>query len=260
MLICLTFFIAHWYLSLFCQSFFLHRYASHRMFSLTPFWEKFFYVLTFIAQGTSFLNPKAYGYMHTLHHQNSDQEGDPHSPHQSKNLFDMMWKTFKYYESLINNPKQVPVSFKGIEWRSFDRFADSWIVRLSWIPIYTAFYFYFAPNKYFLFLVPIHAMMGPIHGMIVNWCGHKYGYRNYSIKDHSKNTLPLDFLMMGELYQNNHHRFGMDLNFAKRWFEIDLTYLAMKPLILSRIVIPVTQNKNRNLNKPQNFMTPRENL
>ena len=46
------------------------------------------------------------------------------------------------------------------------------------------------------------------------------------IKDNSKNTLPIDFLMMGELYQNNHHRRPNNMNFAVRWFEIDLGYIA----------------------------------
>ena len=76
-----------------------------------------------------------------------------------------------------------------------------------------------------LLLVPIHILMGPLHGFIVNWFGHKSGYRNFKeIPDNSKNTLPLDFLMMGELYQNNHHKMPQKSNFAVRWFEVDLGF------------------------------------
>jgi len=32
--------------------------------------------------------------------------------------------------------------------------------------------------------------MGPIHGAIVNWAGHKYGYQNFDNGDRSRNTLP----------------------------------------------------------------------
>lgn len=31
--------------------------------------------------------------------------------------------------------------------------------------------------------------------------------------------------LMGELYQNNHHKAHRKINFANRWFEIDLGYL-----------------------------------
>ena len=71
--------------------------------------------------------------------------------------------------------------------------------------------------------------MGPIHGAIVNWCGHKYGYRNFKeLKDESKNTIPFDFLTLGELFQNNHHRFPNRSNFAYRTFEIDPVYFIIR--------------------------------
>jgi stearoyl-CoA desaturase (delta-9 desaturase) len=94
----LIFFISHWYLSLFAQTFFLHRYAAHKMFTMSPRMEKLFYWLTFIFQGSSFLSTYAYGVMHRLHHAFADTEHDPHSPSFSKNLFDMMWKTKNYYQ------------------------------------------------------------------------------------------------------------------------------------------------------------------
>jgi stearoyl-CoA desaturase (delta-9 desaturase) len=85
-------------------------------------------------------------------------------------------------------------------------------------------------------LLPIHFFMGPIHGAAVNWCGHKYGYSNYDNEDHSKNSLPLDFLMMGELFQNNHHKSPNDANFAKRWFEIDPTWQVIRLLNAAHII------------------------
>ena len=85
-------------------------------------------------------------------------------------------------------------------------------------------------------LLPIHFFMGPIHGALVNWCGHKYGYSNYDNDDHSKNSLPLDFLMMGELFQNNHHKSPNDANFAKKWFELDPTWYIIRFLHAVRII------------------------
>ena len=37
-------------------------------------------------------------------------------------------------------------------------------------------------------------------------------------------------LLMGELFQNNHHYAKDDANFAKKWFEFDLTFFVMRGL------------------------------
>jgi hypothetical protein len=60
MTIILLLFASHWVLSCFFQSFFHHRYASHRMFTMTPRVERTFHVLTYLVQGSSYLSPRAY--------------------------------------------------------------------------------------------------------------------------------------------------------------------------------------------------------
>jgi stearoyl-CoA desaturase (delta-9 desaturase) len=69
-----------------------------------------------------------------------------------------------------------------------------------------------------------------VQGATVNWCGHKYGYRNFNNDDHSRNTGNIGILLGGELFQNNHHRYPDSPNFAKRWFELDPTYVILKVL------------------------------
>ena len=75
-----------------------------------------------------------------------------------------------------------------------------------------------------------------MHGAIVNWAGHKYGYQNFDNGDRSRNTLPFDVVTMGELFQNNHHRASGRLNFAWRKWEFDPTYAMLWLLSLVRIV------------------------
>ena len=86
MIVALSFFFGHWYLSLFSQTFFLHRYSAHKMFTMNKFWERFFYFFTYITQGSSYLNPRSYAILHRMHHAYSDTERDPHSPHHTENL------------------------------------------------------------------------------------------------------------------------------------------------------------------------------
>src|ERR1700744_1426672 len=98
-MIILAFFLCHWFFSLFFQTFFLHRYASHKMFKMNGFWEKVFYMCTFLFLGSSFLNPSAYSIMNRMHHAYSDTEKDPHSPHFIKDVWVMMSKTKNIYNN-----------------------------------------------------------------------------------------------------------------------------------------------------------------
>lgn len=234
----LIFFLAHWFLSLFSQTFFLHRYSSHKMFNMNSFWEKFFYLLLLVSQGSSFLNPRAYAILHRMHHAYSDTVKDPHSPHFFKDVFGMMIATKNMYLAYLLHKIEPEPAFRGNypEWPLVDRIGDSWFWRLACAAFYIWFYVTFATQWWMFLLLPIHFLMGPLHGAIVNWCGHKYGYSNHDNDDHSKNSLPWDFLLMGELFQNNHHKKPNSPNFASKWWEFDPTYPVMKVLHWMRII------------------------
>jgi stearoyl-CoA desaturase (Delta-9 desaturase) len=224
----LLFFVGHWYLSLFVQTFYLHRYAAHKMYTMNPFWERFFFLLTYLAQGSSYLSPRAYALLHRMHHAYSDTEKDPHSPHYSSNAFTMMWKTKNIYNSVLNNDYELAKRFDGDypTWNALERIGDDWKSRVLWGAAYVGFYVAFVPATmwYLYLLLPIHFLMGPIHGAIVNWSGHKYGYQNFDNNDKSRNSLFFDFLTGGELFQNNHHKLPMRVNFGVKWWELDPTY------------------------------------
>ena len=238
MMAILIIFICHWYLSLFVQTFFLHRYASHQMFKMKPLTEKVFFILTWLAQGSSFLHPAAYALMHRKHHKHSDTEKDPHSPSSFNNWIKFMYQTadeYSIFTKEVNNSQYKDKSLP--RWKLIEKIGDTYTSRIGFGIFYFLLYLYFAPNYWLLLLVPIHILMGPLHGFIVNWFGHKHGYRNFKkLYDNSKNTLFIDFLMLGELYQNNHHKFPTKSNFAFRWFEIDFGYFVIKLLDKLRII------------------------
>lgn len=242
MYIVLIVFVVHWYLSLFCQTFFLHRYSAHKMFIMSKPWERFFYLLTYVSQGSSYLSPRAYAILHRMHHAFSDTEKDPHSPHHTKNVFTMMWETKNIYNAVLNRKRAIENRFERNypEWRLIEKLGDSWVSRIGWGILYLAFYvlayIYLDMHWAFFFLLPIHFLMGPIHGAIVNWSGHKYGYQNFDNDDKSKNSLIFDFLMLGELFQNNHHKRPNSINFGSKWFEVDPTYPVIKLLNKLKII------------------------
>jgi stearoyl-CoA desaturase (delta-9 desaturase) len=234
----LVFFAVHWQLCVLFQSFFLHRYGAHRQFTMTKGWERFFHALTWLVLGPSYLCPRAYAVMHRMHHAYSDTPKDPHSPVQQPNLFVMMWRTKLQYQAIKNREAAVDARFEGgyPEWKVFDETLSGWSASIAWGTLYTFVYMAFATHWWLFLLLPVHWVLGPVHGAIVNYFGHKLGYRNYDGADNSKNTLFVDVLTMGELFQNNHHKWGQSPNFAVRWFEIDPGYQFVRLLGWLRII------------------------
>ena len=165
-----------------------------------------------------------------MHHAFADTEKDPHSPKYDDNLFSMMWRTKKIYADINSQKAIIEEKFtKNVpQWEGFDKFASSWGSRLAWGIAYTAFFYFFATAWWQWLLLPVAYMMAPIHGVIINWFAHIYGYTNFKVSDTSKNLLRFDWLMMGEAYHNNHHKHGGRANFGGvRWHEIDVTYYIM---------------------------------
>jgi stearoyl-CoA desaturase (delta-9 desaturase) len=233
-----VFFLLHWQLSVFLQSFFLHRYGAHKQFEMTKGWERFFHLLTYLVQGPSFLSARAYAILHRMHHAYSDTEKDPHSPENYSNAMTMMLATKRRYDAFAYRRETPEARFEGgvPDWPALDRLSQSWVMRVLWGAVYTLVYLKFATQPWMWALLPFHYVMGPVHGAIVNWCGHRYGYRNFEMGDVSRNTLAFDFVTAGELFQNNHHKFAMSPNFGVRWFEIDPTYSVMRILAALGII------------------------
>ena len=200
-------------------------------------WERTFHFLTWAVQGSSYLNPRAYAVMHRMHHAFSDTPRDPHSPFHAKSAMAMMLRTKFVFEAIKHRRMPVEPRFEGgyPEWPLLDDSTSSWTLSIAWGACYALLYWAFAPPA-LLVLLPLHWVMGPVHGLLVNWLGHTVGYRNFATNDRSRNTLAVDVLTMGELFQNNHHRFSRSPNFAVRAFEVDPGYIVIRALAWAGIV------------------------
>ncbi len=208
------------------------------MFTMTKGTEKFFYVLSFFFQGASYLSPRAYGILHRMHHAYADTELDPHSPKYDKNLFAMMWRTRNTYKSIFDHATIVEPHFtKDLpDWDKFDRFASSGFIRIAWVAIYVLLYIVLGAPWWLFPLIIIHAIMGPFHGMIINWFAHTIGYWNFKLKDTSRNLFPVDLLMLGEGLHNNHHKNSGRANFAWHKYEFDPVYPVIKMLAFFKVI------------------------
>lgn len=239
----LLFFVL-WYGGLFFQTFFLHRYSAHGVFTMSKTAEKVTYVLTWLFQGSNYLSAYGYGVMHRMHHAYADTEKDPHSPKYDETVMKMMWRTKTIYQDINQQKVKVDPKFtKNVpQWSGFDKFASSKGSRLLWVALYVFFFLQFATSWWMWLFLPIIMFMAPIHGVIINWYAHVYGYVNFKVNNTSKNLLPFDFLMMGEAYHNNHHKNGSRANFGVKWHEFDPTFFIMRGLNKLKIIKFSNQN------------------
>lgn len=225
-----AFIIVHWYVGIFIQSFFLHRYVAHQNFEMSSFWERFFFILNFIIFGSSYMSPAAFARMHELHHHHADRNEDPHAPSNSLGILGTIIIARNNYQEVYQGRKNAQPARTYPEWKSLDKLGHHWLTRLSWGVVYVLIYTQLTDQWWPYLLLPITIAMGALQGGIVNHLAHTIGYRNYHTADNSRNILRLDFLFLGEAYHNNHHKYPHKLNLARKWYEFDLIYYFLKLL------------------------------
>ena len=227
-----AFLIIHWYLSLFFQSVFHHRYSAHGQFTMSRAMEKFFFIGCFITQGSSYISARTYGIMHRLHHAHTDKPEDPHSPSNSPTALSMMLETRNNYHAIYMGRTEVPEKYlKNLpDWPAFEKLVHNWYARLLWWGIYFAIYWFLATQWWMWLFFPITVGIGAVQGVFVNWVAHVVGYRNYDRDDTSKNILPVDLIFWGEAHHNNHHHNPHRANNAHKWYEFDSGYWTLRGL------------------------------
>ena len=67
---------------------------------------------------------------------------------------------------------------------------------------------------------------------LVNSATHIWGYRSHETRDQSTNLWWVALLTYGEGWHNNHHAFQTSARHGLRWWEVDMTYWAIKALSL----------------------------
>jgi fatty-acid desaturase len=71
---------------------------------------------------------------------------------------------------------------------------------------------------------------------LVNSATHVWGYRTYETRDRSTNLWWVALMTFGEGWHNNHHAFPTSARQGLLWWELDMTYLAIRVLSALRLV------------------------
>jgi len=199
-----------------------HRLLTHRGYEV-PKWVE--YVMTICATLALEGGPMFWVATHRVHHQHSDQKGDPHTPRDGAWWAHAGWLIFgeaMASESTLLN-RYAPDLGR-------DRF-HAWISRYHWLPLIVTGLLLFALGDWqggwvsgiamVLWGVFLRVTIGLHTTWLVNSATHLWGSRRFNTRDDSRNSWWVALLSGGEGWHNNHHAHPVSARHGLRWYEID---------------------------------------
>ncbi len=200
-----------------------HRLHTHRSYKIPKLLEYFFAVC-----GASTLEggPIFWVATHRIHHQKSDQEGDPHSPHDGAWWAHVGW--ILVGEAKHNNTAMLSKYAPDL---ARDRFYV-WLNNYHWVPVLALAVVLFAIGglPFVLWGMCVRIVVGLHATWLVNSATHMWGSRRFTTRDDSKNNWWVALLTFGEGWHNNHHAHPTSARHGLAWYEFDLSWIELKLL------------------------------
>ena len=204
---------------------YLHRSQSHKGVEFHPALNHFFRLWLWLTTG---MNTRAWVAVHRKHHQTTDVEGDPHSPHVF-GLKTIMTSGMKVYNDPCRSADFVMKYGAGTP--------KDWIERRLYTPYPVLGIFIMLAIDLLLFgawgllVWAIQIAWIPVAaGSLINGLGHWWGYRNGETPDHSHNISPIGIIVSGEELHNNHHLDPASPKFSRKPWEFDMGWMYIKSL------------------------------
>ena len=208
-----------------CVTLYLHRSQAHKSVTFHPAVAHFMRFWLWLTTG---MNPKEWVAIHRKHHQSSDTPTDPHSP-QIYGIWRVLFGgAFLYYnaskDTEMINKLGVGTPNDWMETNVYSKFPNYGIILLLIVDLVL-----FGPVG--LLIWGIQMIWIPFWAAgVINGLAHWVGYRNYDVKDTSRNLIPVAIWIGGEELHNNHHGDGASAKFSKKWYEFDIGWFYIKVL------------------------------
>ena len=198
-----------------------HRLHTHRSY-VVPKWIEYLFALC----GTMTLEggPIFWVATHRIHHQNSDQEGDPHTPRDGKWWSHIGWIIFG--ESKHNKTAELARFTPDLAKDPFYRWLNTW--HFLPVAVSSILIWYLGGWSMFLWAVCMRIVLGLHSTWLVNSATHLWGRRRFDIRDDSRNTWWVAILTFGEGWHNNHHAHPNSARHGLAWYEVDMTWMQIR--------------------------------
>ena len=207
---------------------YLHRCQSHRGVEFHPVLA---HAMRFWLWLTTGMTTKQWVAIHRKHHQTTDVEGDPHSPHVF-GLKTVMTTGWYLYNKASKDAKFVMKYGMGTPKDWIERRLYTPHPRLGIVIMLVLDLLLFGPWGLLVWGVQMIWIPFWAAGMI-NGLAHWWGYRNGDTKDHSRNISPIGIIVGGEELHNNHHLDPASPKFSRKPWEFDIGWMYI--CILSKL-------------------------
>jgi fatty-acid desaturase len=215
-----------------------HRLLTHRGYK-TPKWVE--YLLT--VSGTLALEggPLFWVATHRVHHQNTDKNGDPHSPRDGG-----LWAHMGWILTGRTMPNSSADLLPYVPDLRKDRF-HVWISQWHWVPITALGAIILAVGgwQYLLWGIFFRTVIGLHSTWLVNSATHMWGSQRFATGDTSKNSLWVALLTFGEGLHNNHHARPQSPHHGFAWYELDVNWYGICALRLLGLAWDIKLPKSR---------------
>jgi len=198
-----------------------HRLHTHRSFQVPLGLEYLFAVFGALTlEG----GPIFWVATHRIHHQKSDQAGDPHSPRDGAWWAHIGWILFG--ETNHNNTKMMSKYAPDLAKHRF----YVWLNNYHWLPtiILAAALLAIGGLPMMLWAVCLRIVVGLHSTWLVNSATHMFGSRRFETKDDSRNSWWVALLTFGEGWHNNHHAHPTSARHGLAWYEFDISWITLK--------------------------------
>jgi len=215
--------VLHWVATGLGISMGYHRLHTHRSYRVPKAMEYFFAVCgTLSLQG----GPIYWTATHRLHHQKSDQPGDPHSPLDGAWWSHIGWIVF----SERNNEENKMVSRYAPD-LSKDPFYR-WLNVYHWVPlaVLAVLLLVLGGMPLVLWAIAFRLVFGLHSTWLVNSATHMWGDRRFATRDDSRNIWWVALLTFGEGWHNNHHAHPTSARHGLAWYEFDPSWIQIRIL------------------------------
>jgi fatty-acid desaturase len=194
-----------------------HRLLTHRGYK-TPKWMEYFLTTcgTLAIEG----GPIAWVATHRIHHQNTDKEGDPHSPRDGGIWAHMGWIITG--RAMHRDRSELLPYVPDLRKDKFHLWISKWHVIPS---VVLAIVFYAIGGWPWVFWgVFVRTVMSLHFTWLVNSATHIWGSQRFDTGDTSTNSLWVAILTFGEGWHNNHHAHPQAARHGHRWYEVDMNW------------------------------------